>query len=805
MYAGLTCVPLDVQLNQEEIKNLVFDSGVKIIFCSYDIFSNKIKQNIHKGSVKIVLLDMPQAEGENALNFSDIKQIPPQRNIIPEILAQDIASLIYTSGTTRKPKGVLLSHANICSNAASIIKVNLCSSSDNMLSILPLHHTYSFMVTLIKPLFLGATVTYYPSLKPEDLIRIIKEAGVTMLVGVPQLFSMLHKAILERIKKVHFLFLPFALLFIRSKLRLSWGKRLRLFASGGARLDPEIARDLSRLSGIKIIEGYGLTETSPVVTLNPPRKVKFGSVGKPIPGVQIKILNPDKSGVGQVLIKGANVMQGYFKHPDWTADVIKDGWFYSGDSGYIDNEGYLFLVARESDVIVLSSGKNIYPEELEEYYSRSPYIKEICIITAQVERFGRLTDTLHAIVVPNLEYFKQRNETDIRRRIRWELENLSNDLPSHKHIMGFTLTKDELPRTALRKIKRYQVRERYLSGPLLKPDIKEQVFAEEDLGILNKDIAKEVIKYISSQLNKPVYLDSHVEIDLGIDSLSKVELGLGLEQILRIKLPEELFYNVTTVKELILNISEIIGKTAPCVYKSEESKKDWNQILSQVPREPILDKIRIKPVFLDKLFAWLFKGIFLFVFGICWFLKVKGKNNLPSHGPYMLCPNHASYLDGFTVFTSLPFSSVTQLFFLGYSDILEHPLVKWGIKVGRLIPIDPNANLTKALQAVSFVFSQRKIVCIFPEGRRSIDENVGEFKKGIGILIKELNVPVVPVYIKGSHQSWPRTRRLPRFYPIKVIFGEPLSAKKLLEQGGYGQDDYEIIAANLREEVLRLA
>jgi len=801
MYAGLTCVPLDVQLNQEEIKNLVLDSGVKVIFCSYDIFSRKIKQNMQGGPVKIVLLDMPQAEDGNVINFSDVKRIPPQRNIMPEILAQDIASLIYTSGTTSEPKGVLLSHANICSNAASIIKLELCSSSDNMLSILPLHHTYSFMVTLITPLFLGATVTYCPSLKPEDLTRIIKDAGVTMLVGVPQLFSMLHKAIFERIKKVHFLFLPLALLLIRGKLRRRWGKPLRLFASGGARLDPEIARDLSRLSGIKIIEGYGLTETSPVVTLNPLQKVKFGSVGKPIPGVQLKILNPDKSGAGEVLIKGANVMQGYFKHPEWTERVIKDGWFYSGDTGYIDSEGYLFLSGREGDVIVLSSGKNIYPEELEEYYGRSPYIKEICIIAAQVERFGRLTDALHAIVVPDLEYFQQRNESDMRRKIRWELENLSNAQPSYKHIMGFTLTKEEFPRTALRKIKRYQVREKYLLGLQLKPDIKEAVFREEDLGILHKDVAKEVMKYISSQLNKPVYLESHIEIDLGIDSLSKVELSMGLEQILKIKLPEELFYNAATVKELILNISEAIGKTAPGVYKPEEPKRDWKQILSQVP---IFDKARVKPVFLDKLFAWLCKGIFLFVFRICWLLKVKGKDNLPARGPYILCPNHASYLDGFTVFASLPFKSVTQLFFLGYSDILEHPLVRWAIKAGRLIPIDPDANLTKALQAVSFVLTQKKIVCVFPEGRRSIDENVGEFKKGIGILIKELNVPVVPVYIKGSHRSWPRARRLPRLYPIKVIFGEPLSAKELLEPGGYGRDDYEIIAGNLRDEVLKL-
>ena len=488
MSAGLTCVPLDVQLNQEEIKSLITDSDVKIIFCSYDIFVKKIKENIENAPIKIVVLDMTGPDSKNLINFSDIEHILAHTNVMPNILPQDIASLIYTSGTTAAPKGVLLSHANICSNSRSVTKLNICSPMDNMLSILPLHHTYAFMVTLIVPLFSGATVTYCLSLNLKDLSRIIKEGGVTILVGVPQLLSMLHKTIFERITKIHLLFLPFVLLLIRIKVSRQWGRKLRLLVSGGARLDPRIARDLARLSGLKIIEGYGLTETSPVVTLNPPQKIKFGSVGRPIPDVQIKILNPDKSGVGEVLIKGPNVMQGYFKHPEWTQSVIKDGWLYSGDLGYIDGEGYLFLVGRENDIIVLSSGKNIYPEELEEYYSRSPYIKEICIMAQQEEKFGRLTDALHAIVVPNLEYFKQRNETDIRGKIRWELENLAKPLPSYKHIMGFTVTKEDLPRTALRKIKRYQVREKYSFTVPLKPEIiKESVYSEEDLDILKKD------------------------------------------------------------------------------------------------------------------------------------------------------------------------------------------------------------------------------------------------------------------------------------------------------------------------------
>jgi long-chain acyl-CoA synthetase len=202
---------------------------------------------------------------------------------------------------------------------------------------------------------------------------------------------------------------------MKNKVRNNLGRSIRLFISGGARLPPKIAKDLTKV-GFKIVEGYGLTETSPVVTLNPPEKIKFGSVGKPIPDVQIKILNPDKSGIGEVLIKGPNVMRGYFKRPDLTAQVITEGWFHSGDLGYIDKDGYLFLTGREKDMIVLSSGKNIYPEELEEFFlSQSPFIKEICILGAKDYKFAAETESLYAVIVPNFEYFRQNNLVNIQR------------------------------------------------------------------------------------------------------------------------------------------------------------------------------------------------------------------------------------------------------------------------------------------------------------------------------------------------------------------------------------------------------
>lgn len=806
MFAGLTCVPQDPQLSPKEIKNLVLDSGSKLIFCSQEIFTQKIKYLLPEHLMRVVVLDAVDEKDKNLTNFSDIKHISIENIVWPDVSADDIASLIYTSGTTGQPKGVLLSQRNICSNFKSIQKLNLCLPSDNFLSILPLYHSYAFMVTLIVPIFLGATVTYCLSFNPKDFTQIIQEGGVTILVGVPQLFLLLHKAIIERIKRIPLYFRPFIFAFMRIRLRRFFGS-LRISVCGGARLEPKICRDLNRW-GLKLVEGYGLTETSPVVTLNPLEKIKFGSVGRAIPDVQIKISQPDKSGVGEILIKGPNVMPGYFRQPQLTSQVIKEGWLYTGDLGYLDKDGYLFLVGRKKEIIILSSGKNIYPEELEEYYSQAPSIKEICIILQQEKIFGHLKDSLYAIIVPNLELFTQRKESNIYEKIRWDLETLGKDLPSYKHILGFTLTKDQLPRTVLKKIKRYEVREKYFERKFYQKEFPQVIPLKEDAEILNKELAEKIINYLSKELNRPIYLDEHLEIDLGIDSLTRVELGLGLEALLGIEIPDELIYSISTVKDCIIHIQNLVKEPQGLIQRPLESVRGWDQILRESPSQTILERIKIDCGWLDKLLTWIFKNIFLFLLRIFWSLRIEGRDHLPRKGPYLICPNHASFLDGFFIFSCLPFKISLNTFFLGYHYIFGHPSISWAIKIARLIPIDTSVHLTEAMQAVSFVLLHNKIVCIFPEGMRSIDTEIKEFKKGVGILIKELDIPVVPVYIKGSHQTWPRGRRLPKPYPVKVVFGWPVTLKELLKLAQERREttpfDYETVALALRQEVLRL-
>ncbi|MBL7151842.1 MAG: AMP-binding protein [Candidatus Omnitrophica bacterium] len=798
MYAGITCVPLDVQLSSEEMANLISDSSAKALFCSHEVFNKKITPQIRRLLNKIIVLDLTGAPGQDCISFNETENCAcPDEGILPAD-PQNVASLIYTSGTTAVPKGVLLTHKNLCSNFLSISGLNIFLPSDNTLSILPLHHAYPFMVNLLVPLLSGATVTFAPAgFKPQELTKIVQEAEITLLTGVPQFFSLIYNSISEKIKRAPFFIRPFLLILIRARIKQRFAS-LRFMASGGARLEPALARGLAK-AGFKITEGYGLTETSPVVTFNPIERVKFGSVGKPIPGVEIKINNPDRAGIGEIFIKGPNVMQGYFKHPEMTSAVIKEGWFNSEDLGYIDKDGYLFITGREKEVIVLSSGKNIYSEELEAYYSGSPYIKEICILQKSEKKSGLSNGSLHAVVVPDFEYCRSKNIANIHAKIRWELENLGRKLPVYKHIMGFTLSKLELPRTALRKLKRYKIQEEYLKRAAGGLDVKRAAPCAEEGEILNTEAARKIIRYLSTRLKRPVYLDSHLEIDLGIDSLTQVELALGIEKLFSVKIPDDFFLGVTTVKEAILKIADLrSGGTSA----AKSTFENWGQILRNPPRTEIIRKIRLEPRLFDYLLTGIFKSLFLFIFRLLWFLRIKGKTSLPSKGPYIICPNHASFLDGFVVFASLPLKLALNTYFIGHNYIFEYPLVKWAIKLARLISINPNTHLVDAMQAAAYLVSQGKIVCIFPEGERSINGELAEFKKGIGILLKELGIPAVPVYIKGSYQSWPRGVLAPKLYPLKIIFGRPVSAQELIKHGKTSTpDSYGLIASGLKEEL----
>lgn len=389
---GGIAVPIDHMASEDEVAFIIQDARPTYAFVSSDLkdtFAKAVKRHRYK----VEVIDI-----EDFIPFQDPKE--PITNI-----SEDIALILYTSGTTGQPKGVMLTFGNLQSNTEAIAKENIASSKDITIALLPFHHAYPLMVSLLVPIYLGATIIFSENLSSSSLINLIIANKVTALIGVPKLYKILHDKIFGEIKDipvakkmfsfVDFVGSPKLGKIIFKKVHKSFGGNLKYFISGGAKLDPNIAHDLYML-GFDVLEGYGLTETSPIVSFNVPGSIKIGSVGKPIPGVEVKIAED-----GEVLVKGKNVMKGYWQRPDLTNEAIKDGWFYTGDIGYLDEDGYLYIIGRKKELIVLENGKKVIPEEIENLIlSKSDIVKEVAVI----EQNGHL----HAIIVPNFELVKEK-------------------------------------------------------------------------------------------------------------------------------------------------------------------------------------------------------------------------------------------------------------------------------------------------------------------------------------------------------------------------------------------------------------
>ncbi|MEW6041356.1 MAG: 1-acyl-sn-glycerol-3-phosphate acyltransferase, partial [Elusimicrobiota bacterium] len=408
---------------------------------------------------------------------------------------------------------------------------------------------------------------------------------------------------------------------------------------------------------------------------------------------------------------------------------------------------------------------------------------------------------LYAVIVPDTEYFHKTQEINVSGKIRWELENYSKRIAPYKRIMGFIISKKDLPRTRLKKIKRYEVEYRY--GKEITPEYQKELLSEEDYKLLETTVAEKIIDHLSRTLKRKVNLNDHLEIDLGIDSLGRVELAVALESLLKIEIPDSILISVFTVKELIVEINNIAKKEI--TDESKDVSINWGNILKQKPRDEVTKKIELYPGTINRMLTILVKNSFLLLLKLFWSLKIENKNNVPVDRPIILCPNHSSFLDGFIVMCSVPYRCAQKLFFFGHRDYFDKSLIAWCVKIARIISIAPSLHLVDAMQSASFVLNAGKSLCIFPEGELSIDGSIKTFKKGIGILSRELNITLVPVLIQGSFFAWARGMQFPKFSRIRIIFGKPVTPDELLTNpGGSAEDDYQTIASNLRERIIEL-
>ena len=485
--SGAVIVPLDAQLNENEIRHLLLHSEARFLVASEKVFNEKIDSmglrdidviviGEKKSSTGFTSLGDLMASGKEIINRGEGEFFKKKS----DVTADDIAAICYTSGTTGTPRGAVLIHRNITADVKGCVERIPADSKDVFLNLLPMHHTFSTTTNILVPISIGASIVFGRSMKPRDIKEDIQRENVTVLIGVPLIFehiiSSLNKTISEKPKQKQLLFAAvkkiassIGRLFKRNVERKVFAKQLdssglgslRFCISGAARLRRDV-EDAMFSIGLPVLQGYGMTETSPVISVNPLDRPKKGTVGPPLPGVEVKIENPDENGIGEILVRGANVMKEYYRNPEATAEALRNGWLHTGDLAKIDKDGYITFVGRKKSVVVTEGGKNIYLEELESVLNGSPCILESAVVPVKDNRGN---DSIAAIVVPDYNTlssdgrFKGNlSEELITETIAYEIKRLCSELPDYKKIRDFQIRNEELPKTTTQKIKRHLVK-----------------------------------------------------------------------------------------------------------------------------------------------------------------------------------------------------------------------------------------------------------------------------------------------------------------------------------------------------------
>ena len=796
--AGCTVVPLDTALHPDQVAKLLKDSGTSVVFCD-GRHAATAREAVAELEVGLVLTSSGGLEDSSISaqwlgDLNSILKAGPGKFRASSRGSEDLAALLYTSGTTADPKGVMLTNANLMGEAEAVSGWAQLGPDDAVLGILPMFHVLAGMANLLLPLVNGSRVVYLETLNTTELLRALQERNITAFAVVPQFFYLIHERIFKEIEKRGALARRgFRVLMgvnrgLRKvginagnlwfgKVHAIFGARMRYLVTGGSRFDPQIAQDYYDL-GIDVLQAYGLTETTGGAFVNQVGDYAIGSVGKPLRGVQGKIVKalPDaeEQAVGEIAIAGPIVMKGYWQRPDATAEVLKDGWLYTGDLGYFDAKGNLFITGRQKEVIVLANGKNIYPEEIEAHYLKSGYIKEICLMGLDARPGDPSSERLYAAVVPNFEVLKQRKIVNAKEVIRFDIEGLSAKLPSTKRIGSYEIWQEDLPRTTTRKLKRFEILKRVKASQGKKfgdAEIStEKPMTAEEAAWLERPEVQRGFKVIRERArNHPSQLrpGHNLELDLGLDSMQRVELLVAIEQELGGDVEESRLSEIYTVGELLDEVLQSAGSG------KTRQLAGWSEVLQEEPSDPDV-LLLAKPRALSEAFLFLASRFVQIVSKDRFQLKVSGLENVPQHGPFLLCSNHQSFIDAVVMSCVLPWPVFRRLFSVGTSEIFGSGFMRRLARLLRVVVVDPDANLVPAMRGGAFGLRHGRVLILYPEGERSIDGTPKTFKKGAAILSIHEQVPIVPVAIDGFHEAWPRGKGFQKFAPLKIAFGNPI-------------------------------
>ncbi len=803
--AGATAIPIDPASTVDEI--IAFAKAGE---ASAIVISPKLAgENPEIGkAVKDAGLEVAVWTFDAVFEIKSETEEAKRNALLPaKIHSNAIASLIFTSGTTGTPKAVMLSHKNFVNMISMLSSVLDMDITDGVLSVLPMHHTFEFSAGFLTPFSNGTQITYLNELTAEELARTIENSHVTGLVGVPALWEMLHRRIKTRLREkgdwiadladnmIEFNAwirdnTPFNLgPIVFFPIHQGMGGKMRYLISGGSALSEKVQKDLHGL-GFTVLEGYGLTESSPVLTVaRPGNKLLRGSVGKPLPGVEVKIESPDENGVGEVIARGQNVMVGYYNNEKATDAVMTDRWLKTGDLGRLDEDGNLFIVGRSKDVIIDSNGKNIYPDEIEDHYGKSPFIKEMSVVGLADQDGG---EKIAALVVPDYEHDIALTRTEVNKQIETHFREVSAGLAFFKRVKVLHITPFELPRTATRKVKRPQVVEMLQTlEDRSKSKTKTIVEAKGDDNMLW------IRKVVASVSNRPLS-DIAVEdklADLGFDSLMFVELQAAVEDAGGRVLSPDTLNEIQSVRELLTAVQRVDkSKKLADEPKAEEKKEEEEIFIPSIVR-------RIGNAAVDLATDALYDSVLT--------TRIEGEGNVPQHVNFIVAPNHTSHIDTGLVKKALGKGVAEQTVAVAAADYWFDTKYKRAYmnNFTTLVPIERTGSLRQSLRHVTQILNDGYNALIFPEGGRQESGQITEFKPIIGYLSLNQKIGILPIYIWGTFDAFPKGTIIPKGKSIGAKVGAKVGRfleydeLKAMTDGVPNTEAYRLVAARVQHEV----
>ena len=756
-----TLVPIDFMSTPEEVAYILDDCTPTVIWCD-----TKTREKTEQ-ALALMKKEHPAVMALESLADCDTTESKDCEGV-GESDDSELAMIIYTSGTTGSPKGVMLTFENLRSNTeACSTQIEVFIPDDRVMVILPLHHAYPLMASVVMPMSINAMAVFAQDMTAESIMKALKDNQATFIVGVPRLLELFRNALMRKVTATLLGRIMYRISAACGSLKLSriifkkvqdaFGGHMRYISSGGAANDPQVTRDYYAL-GFQLLEGYGMTETAPMISFTPPGRYKPGSPGKPIPCNEVKIVD------GEVMVRGKNVMKGYYNKPQETAEALTaDGWLHTGDLGYIDEDGFLFLTGRSKELIILGNGKNISPTEIEQK-----------LMDMSDGLFGEcaLTDDGHnliALLVPDMDAIAEKGIVNIRQTIMdVVIEPYNETAPSYKRIADIIIRNTPLPRTRLGKLRRHIIRQELAAaargeavndGKTVEPAPDTKTY-------------RGLVACIEKIAGRAIGPDEHFELDLGMDSLAKMNLLSSLSADLGVSLQVETLAKHPTARSLseAIDAGGDVVAAAPA-KKYELPKTGCTHGLYRLCSKAFLHCISKT--------------------------EVSGKENIPA-GPCIFAPNHQSSLDAFYLSAAMDAKRYHDTYYYAISKFVDGPISGYLARHHNVVAMELNGDLRESIGLLESALKDGKSVAIFPEGTRSMDGSMGEFHLTFAQMAVNTQVPVVPVVIDGAFDVLPRGKSFPTFgKTVKLTFLPPITPNANMTAEAICKETYDKIKAVL--------